>query len=150
MKTINEFRGKNFFLSNFYLSPVAFEGATYPCVENAFQAAKLLDARRRRGFETLEPGQAKRYGRRVGPSHRLGARQARDHGAGLVFEKFRDFDLAAKLLGTGDASLVEGNRWGDTFWGVDVRSGRGQNHLGRILMGVREQLGNIESLTTSR
>lgn len=50
--------------------------------------------------------------------------------------------------------LTKPNRWGDTFWGVDVRSGRGQNHLGRILMCVREQLGSeqpeIEGRTTSR
>ena len=36
--------------------------------------------------------------------------------------------------------LVEGNRWGDTCWGVDTRTGRGENHLGKILMNVREEL----------
>jgi len=49
-------------------------------------------------------------------------------------------DLAARLLGTGQMPLVEGNNWGDMFWGVDVKSGKGENHLGRILMKIREEL----------
>ena len=49
-------------------------------------------------------------------------------------------DLKQRLLATGDKRLVEGNTWGDTFWGVDLRSGRGENQLGRILMRVREEL----------
>ena len=40
------------------------------------------------------------------------------------------------LLKTGTAELIEGNWWGDTFWGVF--NGAGQNHLGRLLMEVRE------------
>lgn len=35
--------------------------------------------------------------------------------------------------------LVEGNSFGDTFWGVDARTGKGENHLGKILMKVREE-----------
>lgn len=49
-------------------------------------------------------------------------------------------DLAALLLSTGDAELIEGNTWGDTCWGVDLRTGRGENRLGRILMKVRAEL----------
>ena len=48
--------------------------------------------------------------------------------------------LAEQLLATGDKLLVEGNRRGDTCWGVDVRTGQGENRLGRILMKVREEL----------
>lgn len=42
-------------------------------------------------------------------------------------------------LATGDAILIEGNTWGDRFWGVC--EGFGQNHLGHVLMRVRVQLG---------
>ena len=52
--------------------------------------------------------------------------------------KFTDPALAAKLLATGEATLVEGNHWGDTFWGVC--DGEGRNQLGEILMTVREEL----------
>ena len=46
--------------------------------------------------------------------------------------------LQALLSGTGDQHLIEGNTWQDYFWGVC--GGRGLNHLGRILMDVREEL----------
>ena len=36
--------------------------------------------------------------------------------------------------------LEEGNTWHDTFWGVDAKTGEGQNHLGKILMKIREEL----------
>lgn len=52
--------------------------------------------------------------------------------AHVVTAKFRDPARRARLLATGDAHLIEGNTWGDSFWGVC--SGIGHNHLGRILM----------------
>lgn len=44
------------------------------------------------------------------------------------------------LLNTGDAELIEGNNWGDTTWGVDIRTKKGKNLLGKILMKVRAEL----------
>lgn len=43
-----------------------------------------------------------------------------------------------KLLSTGDVPLIEGNTWGDTFWGVV--NGVGLNKMGKALMEVRELL----------
>jgi predicted NAD-dependent protein-ADP-ribosyltransferase YbiA (DUF1768 family) len=40
---IDQFRGRYFFLSNFSLGSVNFEGDVYPSVEHAFAAAKTLD-----------------------------------------------------------------------------------------------------------
>lgn len=58
----------------------------------------------------------------------------------LVRQKFyNDSILAGWLCATGDAELVEGNSWGDTFWG-QCPVGRGFNHLGMILMDVRKEL----------
>ncbi|MBQ6221203.1 MAG: hypothetical protein IJJ44_01130 [Solobacterium sp.] len=36
--------------------------------------------------------------------------------------------------------MVEGNTWNDRCWGVDIRTGTGQNHLGIILMKIRSEL----------
>ena len=47
-------------------------------------------------------------------------------------------ELGEKLKATGDGQIVEGNTWGDTFWGVC--GGRGQNWLGRLLMERRALL----------
>ena len=55
----------------------------------------------------------------------------------LVWQKFVDhMDLLEKLLATDNAELIEGNQWGDRFWGVCRE--QGENHLGRILMEVRK------------
>ena len=59
----------------------------------------------------------------------------------LVRAKFKQNPgLAEKLLNTGERELVEGNQWGDTFWGVC--SGKGENVLGKILMQVRLEIRN--------
>lgn len=56
----------------------------------------------------------------------------------VVLLKFRqNEDLAYQLVCTGTEELVEGNWWGDRFWGVDEY---GENHLGKILMDVRSLL----------
>jgi predicted NAD-dependent protein-ADP-ribosyltransferase YbiA (DUF1768 family) len=55
-------------------------------------------------------------------------------------DKFSDPELRAKLLATGDEFLVEGNHWGDTYWGVC--NGKGRNMLGSLLMKVREEIKN--------
>ena len=49
-------------------------------------------------------------------------------------------DLKWRLIATGDAYLEEGNTWHDTCWGVDAKTGVGENHLGKILMKVRSEL----------
>ena len=52
-------------------------------------------------------------------------------------------DQALKLT-VRDAVLEEGNTWNDTFWGVHLKNGQGQNHLGRILMKIRTELRTAE------
>lgn len=47
--------------------------------------------------------------------------------------------LAQRLLDTGEARIAEGNYWGDLFWGVDDVTGEGENHLGRLLMELRQR-----------
>lgn len=49
-------------------------------------------------------------------------------------------DIRMQLAETGDEELVEGNSWGDTFWGVDNKTGEGQNQLGKVLMAVRADI----------
>ena len=58
----------------------------------------------------------------------------------LLMVKFKNPELRSRLLATGDAELIEGNNWGDCFWGVCL--GEGRNELGKALMRVRERLQN--------
>lgn len=136
---ISNFTGRYRFLSNFYGASVEYEGVYYPTVEHAFQAAKTLDDGLRLVVrDSPTPAVAKRFGRGLGLRPRwekikLGIM------ADLVWIKFSsDRRLAVKLLRTRDEELVEGNRWGDDFWGVC--NGKGENHLGKILMRVRDRL----------
>jgi hypothetical protein len=58
---------------------------------------------------------------------------------GLVLQKFtRHPELGEQLLATRGRELIEGNTWGDRFWGVC--GGQGQNYFGHILMEVRAYL----------
>ncbi len=83
------------------------------------------------------PGQAKRAGLRLRlrfdwPAIKLGVMST-----GLD-AKFQIPELRDKLLATGNAELVEGNSWNDTYWGMC--RGVGDNHLGKLLMKIRAEL----------
>lgn len=136
---IDSFRGPYHFLSNFYPAEVKYQGVFYPTVEHAYQAAKTEDKPDQEQIrQSPTPGAAKRLGRRVDirpdwESVKLAVMEQ------LIEDKFRRHPVLTQLLiQTGDEDLVEGNNWGDTYWGV-CRN-RGENHLGRILMRVRSEL----------
>lgn len=135
---INEFKGKYFFLSNFYNAPIMYEGLMYKNNESAFQSAKVKDMERRKQFCELDPSIAKKKGRNVILRHDwedIKDKVMED----CVRDKFiRNPDLRQRLLDTSNEELVEGNTWTDKYWGVC--RGRGKNMLGKILMKVREEL----------
>lgn len=138
---IPEFQGAYRFLSNFWPADVHLDDRLYPSVEHAYQAAKTLDESERRSVRNAHsPGQAKRLGQRA--TKRADWNEVKlSVMENLVREKFtRHAVFREKLLATGDAEIVEGNSWGDRFWGVC--KGVGENHLGKILMRVREELRN--------
>lgn len=136
---IERFAGQHAFLSNFHPTTVALDDALYPTLEHAFQAAKTTDEYQRQEIrDAPTPGQAKRLGRRVDLPGDWEARRV-EVMRGLLVDKFtRHPDLASRLVATGTRRLVEGNTWGDRFWGVC--DGQGHNQLGRLLMEVRAQL----------
>lgn len=138
---IDEFRGEYRFLSNFYRAPIVCEGEVFPTVEHAYQCAKTLDAQERAHImKANTPGVAKKRGRNVTVRPNWDEVKV-DIMTYLVCEKFTQHPhLAEKLVATGDKWLVEGNDWGDTFWGVC--NSEGENKLGRILMEVRTALGS--------
>lgn len=123
--------GDNSFLSNFY----EHDGST---VEHRYQAAKTDDMTwAARILSAPTPGAAKKLGRRA-PMRPTWDDEKVAVMLTLLRAKFTRPDLARHLLATGDATLIEGNWWGDRFWGVC--DGEGENHLGRLLMQVRDEL----------
>lgn len=142
---INEFCGDNAFLSNFHPSPITVDGILYKTVEHAFQAAKTSDKAIKQAIaDKPTPGQAKRAGGSRGiikdfdPSKWESVKvEVMER---LLRLKFQDPHLAAKLKATGDQTLVEGNTWNDTFWGICLKTGKGENHLGRLLVKIRSEI----------
>ena len=133
---IDDFRGKYYFLSNFYSADVEYLGIIYKNNEAAFQSQK--DISRSIEFANLSASDAKRLGRRVKLSSDW--ELVRDNiMEEIVRAKFIQHDsLKDALLSTGDEVLIEGNTWGDTYWGKC--NGVGKNKLGKILMEIRTEL----------
>ena len=134
---IESFKGEYHFLSNFHPVTIRYEGIEYPSVEHAFQAAKTFDVEQRASIAALPTAaKAKRAGRRV--DLRSDWNEIRvDVMRQLLKLKFKDPQLRSMLLATGEELLEEGNYWNDRFWGIC--KGSGENHLGLLLMEIREQ-----------
>jgi ribA/ribD-fused uncharacterized protein len=150
MQEITSFTDKFRFLSNFYPAPVEFEVAVYPTVEHAYQAAKTQDPTIRAEIcNAPTPGKAKRMGFAI----KLRENWTEINGEimlELLYKKFNIPALGELLLNTGDAQLIEGNDWGDTYWGkVRGEDGKweGSNLLGKLLELVREDMRQLYSTT---
>jgi ribA/ribD-fused uncharacterized protein len=122
-------------------------GLLVPTSEHAYQSVKFVDPDVQRVIASLETGietkvvahELEERGEAIRPDWevaKVGIMRA------IVRQKFlSNADIAAKLLATGEEELVEGNTWGDHFWGVDpIGSRNGLNQLGKILMSVRDEL----------
>lgn len=144
MEPITSFKGEHRFLSNFYPARVVLHVHIYPTVEHAYQAGKCdgftaYNKQLLRQIRSCElPGTAKALGRKAillpdWATERVKLMQY------LVSQKFASgTHLADELLQTEDRELIEGNTWGDVFWGVC--KGIGENNLGKILMRRRKWL----------
>lgn len=136
---IDAFCGEYRWLSNFERSYVMLDGLEFPTVEHAYQAAKNPSKLYRAHLLSLRnPAEARQLGQTCKLREDwqdVKVAVMRD----LLAQKFApETALAVELLNTGDHELVEGNTWGDTFWGVC--NGQGDNWLGRLLMEQRAAL----------
>lgn len=125
-------------LSNFALYPIQYEGLIYPSNENAYQALKSEHISDRETFTGITPAQAKRSGRLI---------DLRPDWEQIKLKIMYEINLAkftfhsiprTLLLSTKGKYLEETNWWKDRFWGV--YEGVGENHLGRILMRIRDEI----------
>lgn len=145
MTDITSFSGPYAYMSNFYACEIVmWRGDRVATLEHAFQAEKMTnDFDRNAVMNAPTPGQAKRVARKLS---RRGDWEEIKYGVMLYYvrQKFTCHEsLKGLLISTGDAQLVEGNDWGDTYWGA-VRNAQGgwngTNWLGQILMKVRSEL----------
>lgn len=144
MKPINEFKGEYSFLSNFYPCKVEVLGRTYPSAEHAYQALKTNDIQKREEIcKAPTAKEAKALGRKLALRPKWDADRTLYMELVVTAKFLQNPDLKKKLLDTGDAELVEGNYWKDKFWGMF--QGKGENHLGKILMKVRHDFKVLNS-----
>lgn len=137
---IDKFDDEYRWLSNFWPSKVMLDGEEYPTVEHAYQAAKSLKTEEREQVrKAYTPGFAKKIGQQIKLRNDWNEVKL-EIMLSLLREKFKDKELRKALLNTGRKELIEGNAWQDTFWGVC--NGKGLNHLGKLLMQVREEIKN--------
>jgi ribA/ribD-fused uncharacterized protein len=156
---IDRFTGEYFFLSNMYPLQYRILAAGSTAVnsaEAAYQAAKFLDFAKRRDVALVTAESRGRGERLDGIASKNFARELIAAGEPLqpnwqnvklgvmqevVRRKFiANFDIRKKLAATDGEQLIEGNTWNDTFWGVDLESGIGENHLGIILTNIRQEI----------
>lgn len=124
------------FLSNFHQCTVYFEGICYNSSESAYMAAKTENTTIRKQISLMEPSEAKKFGRTIELRENWSEIKF-DVMSVILFDKFyRNDDLRKWLIATGDKYLEESNHWNDIFYGVC--NGKGENNLGKILMGIRE------------
>lgn len=144
MTTINEFQGPYRFLSNFYegLYPIRVGDFEFKTAEHLYQALKTEDLDEAKKIEQLAtPGEAKRAGKNL--TLRADWDVVKDRAMEIaVSRKFlSDPELLPLLLRTGDATLIEGNKWHDNYWGAcfcDSCADKEKfNTLGQILMHLR-------------
>lgn len=159
MTVIDRFSGEWRFLSNFSLPAVVLDDVVYPTVENAYQAAKSFNAEHRSLCRLTTAGNAKRLGRHVAlrPDWEQVKTAIMQE---LLEQKFLASPWRDGLLRTGTAILIEGNDWGDSYWGCVQRPNAigtpryvtpagvkwwGENMLGQLLMQVRAKLADTKA-----
>ncbi len=124
--------------SNFEPIQITIDGVTYPSVENYYQSQKTIIESQRKQFITCTPSESKKLGRKIT------LRSDWDQVKFDIMEKALRIKFTPnttqgkKLMDTKD-EIVEWNNWGDRIWGKTLDN-QGQNHLGKILMKIRDDL----------
>lgn len=145
-ETTNGFKHEPYrFLSNMTPCKIIMYGMTFNSVENAYQASKCQTIAEMAQFIDINPYEAKSLGRKIKVRDDFEDRKLIIMQT-LLRRKFNENnpELRRKLIATHGIKLVEHNYWRDEFWGVC--NGVGQNHLGRLLMIVRNEVMQIISL----
>ena len=144
------FNNEGSFLSNFYPCDITLpaEGnlpeLDFNSVENAYMAWKTIDLSQRLFLQSISAKEAKEYSVE-------GNIQLRDDYSDegrlqimqiLLQQKFSDKNIELKkmLIETGECPIIEANDWGDVFFGVCYEKGYGLNHLGRLIMKIRDDI----------
>lgn len=143
-----QFKDETMWLSNFHYleKPIQYlngvdEVLSFPTVEHFYVAMKTKDNNIRRQVANHSLKGLKGFGKKIelrGDWEDIKI-NVMLHGLRVKFSSYNP-ELKQLLLDTGDAVLQEGNWRGDKYWGVCLKTGEGENNLGKLLMQVRGEI----------
>lgn len=144
---IAQFLFRRRWLSNFYNCHVEYTTAlgkrfVYKSVEHGYQAQKADNQWDHDWISEADgAAEARRRGRSLKRQRSGFDKFKRRLMLKLLWSKFyHNPHLRKKLELTWPHELVHGNMHEDLFWGVSRRTGKGENHLGQLLMFLREAI----------
>jgi ribA/ribD-fused uncharacterized protein len=137
---IKRFRGEYQWLSNMVACKVTYDGIEYPSSEHAYQSAKSDDMEWKSlcANKQIPSKKIKVESRKVDIVYNWDDIKL-EVMEGCLRSKFSKNPFRAMLEATGEQLIEEGNSWSDTFWGVDLKTGKGDNNLGKLIMKIRKE-----------
>jgi ribA/ribD-fused uncharacterized protein len=136
---ISQFKDEFHFLSNMYPIDIEYKGIQFNSVEQAYQYQKTTSTKEK--IKVLNCNDPKKV-KGIANKFKFIREDWKDVRLGIMYNllwiKFNNPQLKEALLLTDGWELVEGNWWGDVFYGVC--EGVGENYLGKLLMKIRSQL----------
>lgn len=147
---IELFRGEYNWLSNFSRldSPLIHEDVSYPTVEHFYQAMQFQSQALRKCIAELPSKGLKKHVKQWDSSYSLEERLALRKpimriGIDWKFSSDNERFMVA-LMDTDGEYIREGNYWNDTYWGYCLKTNKGFNVLGKMIMQRRDELFDME------
>ena len=138
---IRAFENEFAFLSNSYQTPFRIDGVSYSNVDQYFHAMKTSDKKQRdKILSTDNPNTIFKLGRECQLRKDWETIRLKHMKRALIAKFNQNKDLRNKLIATKGFVLENGTLDKDLYWGKNVSSGSGENHLGKILMELRDKL----------
>lgn len=144
---IEQFTGEYSWLSNFALVDITLNDIEYPSVEHAYQSAKSNDKDWKLYCQNknIKPGWVKTKSKNINviPNwHNIKIDIMKE----CLNQKFRKEPYKTLLTKTKLIHIQEGNYHNDKFYGVCLKTGKGKNILGKMIMEIRSGLLDFETL----
>lgn len=138
---IKEFQNEYRWLSNFAPVLIILDKIEYSSVEHAYMSAKSDDIEWKKfcSNPNNKPGDVKRESRNITLKENWNEIKL-DIMYQCLKQKFNQEPYKNLLLETKDKYIQEGNMWNDKFWGVCLKTSKGINHLGKLIMQIRKEL----------
>lgn len=138
---IREFKNEFRWLSNFYPVKIILDGVQFQSIEHAYMSQKSDDIKWKNFCSNYnsKAGDVKKQSRTIKLKSNWDEIKL-EVMKECIRQKFSQEPFRTKLLKTGNEHIQEGNMWNDKFWGVCLKTNKGENNLGKLIMDIRTSL----------